>query len=315
MTMRVALQMDPLDRLDKKYDTTLHIATAAARRGFSLFTYEPQNLRMEIVGAERKIAAIGHRLTYVDGLWETGGRENYDLSTFDIILMRQDPPFDLAYITATHILEHLTTKVRVVNDPVGVRNAPEKLLITHFPQLMPPTLITRDRASIDEFRARHGDIIIKPLYGHASRGVFHVRPDDTNLAVLTETLSLLNRDPWMVQRFLPDIITEGDKRIILFEGEPVGVFRRLPAKGDIRGALSAGAKLDSAVLTKRDQEICSVLAPVLQSRGLFFAGIDVIGGWLTEINVTSPSGLVDADEIEGRKGKHSLAEVFWDRLL
>lgn len=312
MSLRIAFQMDALARLNLKTDSTLYVAAAAARRGYELFHYEPEQLRMEIKAGTRHITARGHVLHHTaDHGWVLGDEQTRDLQDFDVVLMRQDPPFDLAYITATHILEHLKDKVRVINDPVGVRNAPEKLLITHFPHLMPPTLITRDRAAIEAFRAQHHDIIIKPLHGHAGHGIFHLRPGDDNLPSLVETLSAMNREPWMIQKFLP-IATVGDKRIVVLNGEPVGCYRRLPAAGDMRGNARVGATVELAPLTPRDKEICATLGPVLREKGLFWAGLDVIGDCLTEINVTSPTGLVTADSLEGRSGKDTIAEKFWD---
>jgi glutathione synthase len=204
--------------------------------------------------------------------------------------------------------------VRVVNDPVSVRNAPEKLLTAHFPQLMPPTLVTRDHKAICEFRVRHGDIIFKPLFGYAGYGIFLIRADDGNLHSLLETMGAISPEPWMVQKYLPAINTSGDKRIVLLDGEPVGIYTRIPAKGDVRGNGRVGATLRRTKLTARDREICRTLAPIFHKQGLFLVGIDVIGDYLTEINVTSPTGLVVADRLEGRKGKHTIAEKFWDLL-
>jgi glutathione synthase len=229
--------------------------------------------------------------------------------------MRQDPPFDLAYISATHILEHIQNKVCVVNDPVGVRNAPEKLFATHFSRFMAPTLITRDREAIEDFRARHGDIILKNLHGYAGHGIFHLKRGDHNLPSLIETLAEKNNEPWMIQKYIPAIHTKGDKRIVILDGDVVGFYTRIPAKGDVRGNMRAGAKPKAAPLTKRDREIVTALAPALKEAGLFLVGCDVIGDYLTEINVTSPTGLIVSDRMAGRKGKNTIAEQFWDRLL
>jgi glutathione synthase len=314
MSLQIALQMDALDALHVELDSTLYLARAAAKRGHRLFHYTPQHLRMEIKNGKRIITALGNELTPDPSgghAWVLGEAVTRDLTEFNIVLMRQDPPFDLAYITATHILEHLAPKTRVINDPVGVRNAPEKLLITHFPELMPPTLITRDLAAIEAFRAEHQDIVIKPLHGHAGHGVFHLRPGDDNLAALTETMAGMNHEPWMIQKFL-HIHELGDKRIVMLNGEPAGSYKRIPAKGDMRGNMRVGATAEASPLTPRDVEICKKLGPVLRERGLFLCGLDVIGDALTEINVTSPTGLVVADEIEGRSGKNSIAEQFWN---
>jgi glutathione synthase len=242
--MRIALQMDPLERLNMAGDSTLELARAAAEQGHELFHYTPAHLSMSIDGAAKHpaITASGHALLYKQGAtpaWTLGAAATRDLSGFNVILMRQDPPFDLAYIAATHILEHLKDKVRIVNDPVGVRDAPEKLLTAHVPYLMPPTLVTRDFVAIKDFRARHKDIIIKPLFGFAGHGIFHLRENDDNLAALVETLAAMNPEPWMIQKFLP-VAEHGDKRIILLDGDAVGSFRRMPAAGDMRSNMRVG---------------------------------------------------------------------------
>ncbi len=313
--LRIAIQMDPLERLNKPVDSTLYLALEASRRGCELFHYEPQHLRMESGKKNLSITARGHALKFKNAAQDSvyyGDEKVCNLADFDVILMRQDPPFDLAYIAATHILEHLKDKVLIINDPAAVRNAPEKLLTAHVPQLTPPTLITRDRQAICEFRSRHGDIIFKPLFGYAGYGIFRFGKQDGNLHAMLETMGALNSEPWLVQKYIPAIATAGDKRIILLNGEPVGVFTRIPIKGDVRGNMRVGAKPQAAKLTNRDKEICKTLAPLLRERGLFLAGIDVIGDYLTEINVTSPTGLVVADRLEGRKGKETIAERFWD---
>lgn len=317
MAPHIAFQMDALHRLDHQFDTTLDLARAAAEQGFDLFHYEPNMLRLSIVQGSLTIKATGSSLLYhpaQKNAWSLGEPVERNLADFDILLMRQDPPFNLAYISATHILEHLKDQVRIINDPVGVRNAPEKLLITYFPHLMAPTLISRDRKAIEAFRQEHKDIIIKPLHGYAGHGVFHIRPEDDNLPSLLETLGTISLEPWIIQKFLP-VTRLGDKRIVLFDGEPVGQFRRMPLPGDVRGSMRVGGTAELAPLTPRDREICSTLAPELRKRGLFLAGLDVIGDYLTEINVTSPSGLVDVDLLERRQGRDRLAEQFWRRLL
>ena len=312
--LRVAIQMDPLERLHQSTDSTLYLARAALARGYELFHYVPGVLHME-VGRRVTITARGNELKFRNGKWTLDKQSVENLADFDVILMRQDPPFDLAYITATHILEHLRDRVKIVNDPVAVRNAPEKLLVTHFPQLMPPTLVTRDIAAIEKFRAKHGAIVFKPLYGWAGYGIFQLKADDPNLHALLETMGGISPEPWMIQKYLPEIKTVGDKRIILLDGEPVGVYRRIPAKGDTRGNMRVGAKAERAPLTKRDREICKTLAPILSTSGLMMAGIDVIGDYLTEINVTSPTGLPSADRFNGRTFKNGIAKMFWDLLL
>ncbi len=311
--LRVAIQMDPLERLHQETDSTLYLARAALMRGYELFHYLPGALRME-VGRRVSVTTRGHTLKFRNGAWTLGKESLRNLADFDVILMRQDPPFDLAYITATHILDHLQGRVKIVNDPTAVRNAPEKLLATHFPHLMPPTLVTRDIAAIEKFRARHGAIVFKPLYGWAGYGIFQLTADDPNLHALLETMGAISPEPWMIQKYLPAIKTAGDKRIILLDGEPVGVYRRIPAKGDTRGNMRVGAKAERAPLTRRDREICKTLGPVLRASGLVLAGIDVIGDYLTEINVTSPTGLPSADRFAGRTFKNGIAKLFWDRL-
>jgi len=314
--MKIAIQMDPLEGLHEKYDSTLYLARAAALRGYELFHYGPQGLRVDIEDGNARVTASGHSLIFKpdeEDIWMLGFPQERALEEFDVILMRQDPPFDMGYIDATHILE-LVKGPRIVNDPVGVRNAPEKLLITHFPQLMPPTLISSDRKALEEFRLAYGDIIIKPLNGYAGHGVFHLRSGDDNLPALIETMAALTNEPLMAQKFLP-VTTLGDKRIVLLDGEPVGCFRRMPKHGDIRGNMRVGAKPEAAAMTKRDEEICRTLAPELKKRGLFLCGLDVIGDYLTEINVTSPTGLAVADELAGVEWKDSIAEKFWDKIL
>ena len=314
MSLSIALQMDPLERLNAATDSTLSLAKAALLRGATLFHYEPKNLVQDITPQGVTLTARGRDLTLQEGAWLLGAERTCDLRTCDVLLMRQDPPFDLAYIAATHMLEHLQPHVKIINDPAGVRNAPEKLLVTHFPTLMPPTRITRDRQAIEDFRAQHGAIILKPLFGHAGHGVFHLTPEDSNLPALLETVFALNREPWIVQKYLP-IHQHGDKRIVLLNGEPAGSFVRFPATGDSRSNMRVGGRVKAAPLTPRDCVICETLAPVLRAQGLFLTGIDVIGDYLTEINVTSPTGLVTSDQLTGRTGADSLAARFWDLVL
>jgi glutathione synthase len=230
-----------------------------------------------------------------------------DLATMDVVLMRQDPPFDMAYITATHLLEHIHPQTLVVNDPAHVRNAPEKLFVTHFPELMPPTLITSDRAEIVAFRAEHKDIILKPLFGNGGAGVFHLRPDDENLNALIEMFTARSREPIIVQRYLPEV-RGGDKRIIIVDGKPAGAVLRVPVAGEARANLHAGAKAMQTTLTKRERDICEAIGPSLSQRGLIFVGIDVIGDYLTEINVTSPTGIQEI----GRFDNIKIEAQIWD---
>jgi glutathione synthase len=232
-----------------------------------------------------------------------------DLSTMDVVLMRQDPPFDMAYITATHLLEHIHPGTLVVNDPAAVRNAPEKLLVTHFPDLMPPTMISWDLESMRAFRAEHQDIIVKPLFGNGGAGVFRIKPDDENLASLIEMHFARSREPLMFQRYEP-AVRQGDKRIILVDGEPVGVVNRVPAQGEARSNMHVGGRPEKCTLTARDREICAAIGPMLREQGMIFVGIDVIGDWLTEINVTSPTGLQEIDRFDGI----NTAGMIWDRI-
>jgi glutathione synthase len=238
-----------------------------------------------------------------------GAVETLDLAGMDVVLMRQDPPFDMAYITATHLLEHIRAETLVVNDPVAVRNAPEKLFVTHFEGIMPPTLITGDRAAILDFRARHKDIILKPLYGNGGADVFHLGPEDENFNALLELFTRLYREPVVVQRYQPEV-RDGDKRIILVDGEPVGALNRVPAKGEARANLHVGGRAEKATLTKREREICAAIGPSLKRQGLIFTGIDVIGGYLTEINVTSPTGIQEIGRFDGS----NLAARIWDAI-
>jgi glutathione synthase len=232
-----------------------------------------------------------------------------DLAAMDIILMRQDPPFDMAYITATHLLEHVRAKTLVVNDPVSVRNAPEKLFATHFDGLMPPTLITSDRDAVIDFRREHGEIILKPLFGNGGAGVFRLTPEDENINALLELFTRLYREPIIVQRYLPEV-REGDKRIILVDGEPAGAVLRVPAKGEARANLHVGGKAVKATLTPRERAICAAIGPTLRAQGLLFVGIDVIGDFLTEINVTSPTGIQEIN----RLGGVALEAAIWDAI-
>jgi glutathione synthase len=235
--------------------------------------------------------------------------ETVDLASMDVVLMRQDPPFDMAYITATHILEHLPPETLVVNNPAAVRNAPEKLLVTHFPTLMPPTLVTWDTEAIRAFRAEHGDIIVKPLFGNGGAGVFRIKPDDENLASLLEMHFARSREPLMIQRY-ERAVRQGDKRIILIDGEAAGAINRVPAQGEARSNMHVGGRAERVALTARDTEICQAIGPLLREQGLIFVGIDVIGDYLTEINVTSPTGLQEIARFDGV----NLAGQIWDRI-
>tara|TARA_R110000787_G_scaffold16622_71_gene52015 strand:+ start:19706 stop:20644 length:939 start_codon:yes stop_codon:yes gene_type:complete len=308
MTKSVAIQMDPIWTVDINGDSTFALALEAQKRGYSLFHYHP----FDISWRDGKVTARGQAMTLrreAGNHYSLGETEIVDLSTFDVILMRQDPPFDMSYITATHILEHIHPKTLVVNDPVSVRNAPEKLFVTLFPELMPPTLISRNRADIIAFREEYKDIIVKPLFGNGGAGVFHLKPGDENLISLLEMFEGNSREPVMAQQYLPDV-RKGDKRIILVDGEAVGAIDRIPAEGEARSNMHVGGRPVQAGLSKRDKEICEAIGPVLREQGQIFVGIDVIGGNLTEINVTSPTGIQEID----RYDNVDLSALVWNAI-
>ena len=308
MTLRVAIQMDPIASVNIDADSTFVLALEAQARGHRLYHYLPRDLSL----LDGKVIAQARRLKVkrVLGRHATlGPVETLDLSTMDVILMRQDPPFDMAYITATHVLEHLTPNVLVVNDPAAVRNAPEKLFATHFPGLMPPTLVSSDRAAIAAFRKKHRDIILKPLFGNGGAGVFRVTPHDENFNALLESFAAFYREPIVMQRYLPEV-RQGDKRIILVDGEPVGAVMRVPAKGEARANLHVGGRALKTKLTKRERAICATIGPTLKKQGLLFVGIDVIGDYLTEINVTSPTGIQEINRLDGT----TLEKDVWDAI-
>ncbi len=308
MGLLVAIQMDPVEAINIDADSTFVLGLEAQRRGHRLYHYLPRQLSLR----DGRLTARAHPLTLRRERgrhFTLGAPETIELAGMDVVLMRQDPPFDMAYITATHLLEHVRDRVLVVNDPVSVRNAPEKLFATHFPGLMPPTLITSDRAEIVAFRAEHGDIILKPLFGNGGAGVFHLRPEDDNLNALLELFTQLYREPIIAQRYLPEI-RQGDKRIILVEGEPVGGVLRVPAQGEARANLHVGGQAVRAGLTAREREICAAIGPRLRADGLLFVGIDVIGDYLTEINVTSPTGIQEINRLDGA----ALERLVWDAI-
>jgi glutathione synthase len=308
MMLTVAIQMDPIERIDISGDSTFALALEAQARGHSLIYYGPRDLtfRNGLVTARTRPLTVRN----VKGdHFALGAASVTDLSRCDIVLMRQDPPFDMAYITATHILERLQPGTLVVNDPVQVRNAPEKLFVTEFKAFMPPTLITTDREEIRSFRAEHRDIILKPLYGNGGAGVFRVKEDDENLGALLEMFTQFYREPVIVQRYVPEV-RKGDKRIILVDGAFAGAINRVPASGEARSNMHVGGRPEPTTLTRREEEICVALAPELRRRGLIFTGIDVIGGYLTEINVTSPTGIQEVK----RFGGQDIAKLIWDAL-
>jgi glutathione synthase len=306
MSLAVAIQMDPIESIDIDADTSFVMALEAQRRGHALYHYLPRHLSFRhgrLFARARRLEVRREKGNH----FTLGGFEMLDLAGFDIILMRQDPPFDMAYITATHLLEHIHPQTLVVNDPAHVRNAPEKLFVTHFAEVMPPTLITSDMEEIKAFRAEYKDIIVKPLFGNGGAGVFHLKPEDENLGSLIELFSQLYREPVIVQKYLPEI-REGDKRIILIDGEPVGLVARVPAAGEARANFHAGGQAAKVPLSERDREICAAIGPALRERGLTFVGIDVIGRYLTEINVTSPTGVQQIN----RMYETALERRFWD---
>src|SRR5579863_6465093 len=309
MGLAVAIQMDPIDTINIDADSTFALALAAQARGHALYHYLPQALTLRdgrLYARGRPLQVFGRHGNH----HHFGAFEELDLAGFDIVLMRQDPPFDMAYITATHLLELLPEGgPLVVNDPASVRNAPEKLFVLRFKELMPPTLLTLDPGEIRAFWREHGDIILKPLFGNGGAGVFHLRPGDENLNSLLEMYSGVYREPVMVQRYLPQV-RQGDKRIILVEGEPVGAVNRVPAAGEARANLHVGGRAEKTPLTAREREICAAIGPSLRAQGLVFVGIDVIGDYMTEINVTSPTGIQEIARLDGV----DLAINIWDAI-
>ncbi len=307
-TLRVAVQMDPIASINIDGDSTFALMLEAQARGHALWHYHVRDLAL--AGGRVLAHAQPVEVRRVKGDHFTlGAPVELDLGQVDVVLMRQDPPFDMAYITATHILEHIHPKTLVVNDPASVRNAPEKLFVTHFPDLMPETLISADIRQIRRFREKHADIILKPLFGNGGAGVFHVKPEDPNLNALLEMFTERSREPLVVQRYVPDV-RKGDKRIILVDGVAMGAINRVPAAGEARSNMHVGGRPEPTTLTDREREICDAIGPELRKRGLIFVGIDVIGGYLTEINVTSPTGL---QEIARFDGIH-LERAIWDAI-
>jgi glutathione synthase len=308
MPLTVAVQMDPIARINIKGDSTFALLLEASARGHELLFYTPDSLAMRdgVVWARMQPLQVRD----VEGDHFTLGEPALRrVETTDVVLMRQDPPFDMAYITATHLLERVHPKTLVVNDPENVRNAPEKIMVTLFPDLMPPTLISRDRAMIQDFRKEHGDVVMKPLYGNGGAGVFKLAEDDPNFGSLFDMFTTLSREPWMIQRFLPEV-SEGDKRIILVDGVALGAVNRVPQPGDIRANMVRGGAAETTQLSAREREICARIGPALKERGLLFTGIDVIAGNLTEINVTSPTGI----RAIKRLGGPDLAVAIWDAI-
>ncbi len=308
MSFAVAIQMDAMDSIDIAGDSTFALALEGQARGHALFHYLPSDLSLQQGRVVARVRALEVR-PEAGNHYTLGDAELFDLATMDVVLMRQDPPFDMSYITATHLLEHIHPKTLVVNDPVHVRNAPEKLFVTQFEGVMPPTLITSDVALIHEFRAQYVDIVVKPLFGNGGVGVFHIGPEDENLNALLEMFTGLYREPIIVQKYLPQV-RQGDKRIILVDGVAAGAVSRVPAAGEARANLHVGARAEKTELTAREQEICAAIGPALRERGLIFVGIDVIGDFLTEINVTSPTGIMEINRLDDAR----LDALVWDAI-
>ena len=308
--LTVAMQMDPMEGIRIAGDSSFHIMLAAQARGHKLYHYLAPDLTYRDGRVLAKARPV--KVQKVEGdHYALGEPEMLDLGRdVDVVWMRQDPPFDLSYITATHLLERVQEETLVVNDPASVRNAPEKLFVLDYARFMPPTMITRDLAEVKSFLAEHGEIVVKPLYGNGGAGVFHLPQADANLSALLELFGGMNREPVIVQKYLPAVV-KGDKRIILVDGEPVGAINRVPAEGETRSNMHVGGRPEKTGLTEREREICAAIGPVLREKGQIFVGIDVIGGqWLTEINVTSPTGIVAIDRLNGT----DTAAKIWDAI-
>jgi len=306
--MKIAFQMDPIGDVDINADSSFRLAEEAQLRGHSLFFYSPDKLAYQ----EGRITARGHDFTVqrVQGEHaELGPEVEINLADFDVIWLRQDPPFDMHYITSTHLLDRLKGQALVVNDPFWVRNYPEKLMVLDFPDLTPPTTIARDLDTIKAFKEKHGDVILKPLYGNGGAGVFRLDAEDRNLTSLHELFTGFSREPLIVQKFLP-AVSKGDKRVILVDGEAVGAINRIPAKGETRSNMHVGGRPEKVGLTDRDLEICAAIGPLLKEKGQVFVGIDVIGEYLTEINVTSPTGIQELERFDGE----NIAGKIWEAI-
>ncbi|WP_438960191.1 glutathione synthase [Nereida sp.] len=308
MSLKIAFQMDPIGPIDIDADSTFRIAEEAQLRGHKLFYYTPDMLAYQ----EGRITATGWPLTVKrekGNHFSLGEKTEVDLADMDVVWLRQDPPFDMGYITTTHLLDRIHPETLVVNDPFWVRNYPEKLLVLDFPDLTPPTTVARDLETIKSFKAKHGTVILKPLYGNGGAGVFKLTEADNNITSLHELFSGINREPLIVQKFLPDV-SNGDKRVILVDGEPVGAINRVPAKGETRSNMHVGGRPEKVALTARDIEICERIGPLLREKGQVFVGIDVIGDYLTEINVTSPTGIQELELFDGT----NVAEKIWQAV-
>jgi glutathione synthase len=308
MPLNIAVQMDPIERINIRGDSTFALLLEAQARKHAISYYTPDRLAQSGARVFANVRPLSVR-DKEGNHFTLGEAKRVELASFDVILMRQDPPFDLAYITATHMLEQIHPKTLVVNDPASVRNAPEKVFVMKFPELMPPTLVTRDRNEIMAFRREHGDVVMKPLYGKGGEAVFYVGAKDINFGSLYDLFATTFREQWVVQRFLP-AVKEGDKRIILVDGEFAGAVNRVPAPDDLRSNMVRGGVPKATDLTAREREICKIIGPALRERGLLFVGIDVIDGYLTEINVTSPTGIRAIKNVGGP----DIAAMIWDRI-
>jgi glutathione synthase len=308
MKLSVAVQMDHVSRISIAGDTTFALSLEAQRRGHALFHYTPDRLTLDGGRVFARLEEMEVRDVKGDH-FTLGEPTRTDLAQMDVVLLRQDPPFDMSYITTTHVLERVHPATLVVNDPAWVRNSPEKIFVTEFPDLMPETIITHDPAEVAAFRRAHGDIIVKPLYGNGGAGIFHLAEADRNLASLLEMFGQMFREPFIVQRYLKDV-RKGDKRIILIDGEPVGAINRVPSETDSRSNMHVGGRAEPTELTEREREICARIGPALRQRGFILVGIDVIGDHMTEINVTSPTGVREVK----RFGGADIAALFWDAV-
>ncbi|HEX3937530.1 MAG TPA: glutathione synthase [Xanthobacteraceae bacterium] len=308
MPLNAAVQMDPIERINIRGDSTFALLLEAQARGHALAYYTPDRLELRDGKVSARVQPVSVR-DEVGNHFALGEPRHVALDSFDVVLLRQDPPFDLAYITSTHMLERVQPKALVVNDPAHVRNAPEKVFVTEFPDLMPPTLITRDLEAIKAFRAEHADIVMKPLYGKGGEAVFRLERGDLNFGSLYDLFAVTFREPWVVQKYLP-AVKDGDKRIILVDGDFAGAINRVPAPDDLRSNMVRGGVPKATDLTKREREICARLGPALRERGLLFVGIDVIGDYLTEINVTSPTGIRSVKNFGGA----DIAALIWDKI-
>ena len=308
MSLKVAVQMDPIARINVRGDSTFALLLEAQRRGHTISYYTPDQLSLNGKDVVAPVQSLSVR-DEVGNHYTLGEPKRTNLASFDVVLLRQDPPFDLAYITSTHLLERIHPKTLVVNDPTSVRNAPEKLFVLDFPELMPPTLISRNLDEINAFRAEHGAVVMKPLHGHGGAAVFRILPQDMNFGSLYDMFAVTFREPWVIQRFLPEV-KKGDKRIILVDGEFAGAVNRVPAADDLRSNMVRGGAARATDLTPREREICERIGPALRERGLLFVGIDVIDDHLTEINVTSPTGIRAIANLGGA----DIGALIWDKI-